>query len=85
MWGRILWIVGLVLLAATVASVVSPWFDLDPTTLRTSRRAVAQLSLAVPLFWPGALPVSPTFLSRPRTLQSRPGYDIVVRDCARLC
>jgi len=33
----------------------------------------------------GALPVSPTFLTKPLTLQSHLAYDILARDCARLC
>ena len=66
MWGRITRIIGLVLLAVTVASVVSPCFDLQPTTLRTNKRAITQFSLAVPFFWPATLPVSPTFLTMPR-------------------
>jgi hypothetical protein len=85
MSGRLLKIVGLVLLAVIVATVVSPWFDLHPTTLRTSKRAITHFSLAVPLFLPGALPVSTTFLTKPRPLQSHQVSDIVARDCARLC
>lgn len=85
MWGRIIRIIGLVLLAVTVASVVSPCFDLQATTLRTSKRAITQFCLAVPFFWPGTLPVSPTFLTKPRTPQWHQAFDIVARDCARLC
>jgi hypothetical protein len=85
MWGHIIRIVGLVLLVVVVASVVSPWFDLQLTTLRASKRAITKVSLAIPLFLPGALPVPPTFLTEPLTLQSHPAYDIFARDCARLC
>jgi hypothetical protein len=85
MWGRIIRIVVLVLLAVIVVSVVSPWFDLHPTTLRTFKRAITQLGLAVPFFWPGSLSFSPILLTRLRPLQSHPGSDIVARDCARLC
>lgn len=84
MGGRIIRIVGLVLLAAIVATVASPWFDLHPTALRASRQAITHLSLA-PIFLPGALPVSATFLTKPRTPQSHRANDIVARDCARLC
>jgi hypothetical protein len=85
MWGRVSRIVGLVLLAVTVASVVSPWFDLQPTTLRTSKQAITHFSVAVLPFLLHKLPVSPIFLTKPRTLPSHPAYDIVARDCARLC
>jgi hypothetical protein len=85
MWGRILQIVGLVLLAVIVAIVVSPWFDLHPTNLRTSKQSITHFSLVVPLFLPGALPVSATYLTKPRTLLSHQANDIVARDCARLC
>jgi hypothetical protein len=82
---RLIRIIGLVLLAVIVASIVSPWFDLHPTTLRVSKRTITHFSLAVPLFSPGALTVSATFLTTPRTLQSHRANDIVARDCARLC
>ena len=85
MWGRIVQIVGLVLLVIVAASVVSPWSDLQLTTLRTSKRAMTQVGLAIPPLLPGALPVPSTFLAGPRTLQLHPAYDIVARDCARLC
>jgi hypothetical protein len=85
MWGRITRIVGLVLLAVIMASVVSPCFDLHATALRTHKRAIIQFSLAVPFFWPRTLPASPTFLTMPRTPQWHQAFDIVVRDCARLC
>jgi hypothetical protein len=85
MWGRIIRIVGLALLAVIVVSVISPWFDLHPTTLRTSKRTITQLSLAVPFFLPGSLSFFPIFLTKLRPLQSHPGSDIVARDCARLC
>jgi hypothetical protein len=85
MWGRIIRIVSLALLAVIVVSVVSPWFDLHPTTLRTHKRAITQLGLAVPFSWPGSLSFSPIFLTKLRPLQWHPGSDIVARDCARLC
>ena len=85
MWGRIVRIVGLALLAVIVVSVVSPWFDLHPITLRTSKRAITQLSLAVPFFLPGSLPFFPIFLTKLLPLQSYQVSDIVARDCARLC
>jgi hypothetical protein len=44
MWGRIVRIVGVALLVVIVLSVVSPWFDLHPTTLRTSKRAISTRS-----------------------------------------
>ena len=78
-------IVGILLLAVVVAAVVSPWFDLDPTAVRTSHRSTTQFSLAVPRVLPGALPGSYTFLTDPIMLQSHSGCDIVTRDCARLC
>ena len=84
MWGRIRQIVGFVLLGVIVASVVSPWFDLEATTLRTSKRAITHFSLLVPPFLPGALRVSPTVLTKPSTLQSHQAYDIVARDCTPL-
>jgi hypothetical protein len=85
MWGRIIRLVGLALLAVIVVSVISPWFDLHPTTLPTSKRAITQPSLAVPFFLPGSLPFSPIFLTKLRPLQSYQVSDIVARDCARLC
>ncbi len=85
MSGRLLRIVGLVLLAVTVALVVSPWFDFQPATLRKSHRAIAHFSFAVLPFLSGALPVSVTILTKLPMLQSHPTYDIVARDCARLC
>jgi hypothetical protein len=84
MWGRLTKIVGLVLLVVTVVSVVSPWFDLHPTTLRTHRRAII-LILAIPPILQRALPVSSFLLTKPPTLQSQQAYDIVARDCAWLC
>ena len=85
MWGRIIRIVGLAVLAVIVVSVVSPWFDLHPTTMGTSKRAITQLGLAVPFFLPGSLSSSPIFLTKLRPLQSHQVSDIVARDCARLC
>jgi hypothetical protein len=85
MSGRLLKIVGLVLLAVIVATVVSPWFDLQPTTVRTSKRAITHFSLALPPFLLGASSVPLTFLTMLRTLQSHQVSDIVARDCARLC
>jgi len=85
MWGRILRIVGLVLLVVIVASVVSPWFDLHPTTVRAFKRAITHFSLALPPFLPGASSIPATFLTMLRPLQSHQVSDIVARDCARLC
>ena len=86
MRGTLTRIVGILLLALVVAAVVvSPWFDLDPTALRTSHRSIIQFSLVVPRVLPGALPNSYTFLTHPLMLQSHSGCDIVARDCARLC
>jgi len=78
-------VVGILLLAVVMAAVVSPWFDLDPTALRTSHRSITQFSLAVPRVLTGALPGSYTFLTAPIMLQSHSVCDIVARDCARLC
>jgi hypothetical protein len=83
MWGRIVKVVGLVVLTVIVAAVLSPCFDLQPTTLGKSHRV--QFSLAVPLFLPGALHASPTFLIKPSTVQLYRASDILTRDCARLC
>ena len=55
MWGRILQIVGLVLLAVIVASVVSPWFDLHPTTLRTSKRTITHVRSCRSTYLPGRI------------------------------
>jgi hypothetical protein len=85
MWGRIIRIVGIVLLAIIVVSVVSPWFDLHPTTLRAAKRAITHFSLALPPFLPAGSSVLPTFLTTLPALQSRQVSDIVARDCARLC
>ena len=85
MWGRIIRIVGLVLLAVIVASVVSPWFDLEPTNLRPSRRVIIHFNLAFQTVVIGALPVSLAVLAAPHTVQSHQTCDIVARDCARLC
>jgi hypothetical protein len=85
MWRRIIRIVAIALLAIIVVSVVSPWFDLDPTTLRAFKRAITHFSLALPPFLPGAYSVLPTFLTMLRALPSHPVSDIVARDCARLC
>jgi len=85
MGGSLTRIVGILLLAVVMAAVVSPWFDLDPTALRTSRRSIIQFSLSVPRVLPGALPGSYTFLTDPLILQSHSVCDIVLRDCARLC
>jgi hypothetical protein len=60
MWRGIIKLVVLVVLIVVVAAVLSPYFDLQPTTLGKSHRAIVQLSLAVPLFLPGALHASPT-------------------------
>ena len=84
MWGRLIKIVSLVLLAVTVVSVVSPWFDLHPTTLRTHRRAIT-LGSAIPPFLQSSLPVFSFFRNRLPTAQSRQVFDILARDCARLC
>ena len=84
MRGRILQIVGLVLLAVTVASVVSPWFDLDSATLRTSKRTGTHVGLATSYLL-SAFPISPTLRTMPPTLPSHQTHDIVARDCARLC
>jgi hypothetical protein len=85
MWGRIIRIVAIGLLAMIVVSVLSPWFDLHPTTLRTFKRAITHFSLTAPPFFPGASSVLPTFLTMVRALPSHQVFDIVVRDCARLC
>jgi uncharacterized membrane protein YphA (DoxX/SURF4 family) len=85
MWGRIIRVVGLALLAVIVLSVVSPWFDLHPTTLGAAKRAITQLGLAVPFVWQGSLSFSPIFLTKLRPAQSHQVSDIVARDCARLC
>ena len=85
MWRGIIKLVVLVVLAVIVAAVLSPYFDLQPTTLGKSHRATVQLSLAVPLFLPGALHASPTLLIKPRTVRSHRAPDILARDCARLC
>ena len=85
MGGRLTRIVGILLLAVVMTAVVSPWFDLDPTALRTSHRSITQFSHAVPRVLPGALPGSYTFLTDPLMLQSHAVCDIVTRDCARLC
>jgi hypothetical protein len=83
MWGRIVKVVGLVVLTVIVAAVLSPCFDLQPTTLGKSHRV--QLSLAVPVFLPRALHASPWLLIKPRTVQLHRASDILTRDCARLC
>jgi hypothetical protein len=85
MWGRIIRIVAIALLAIIVVSVVSPWFDLHPTTLRAAKRAITHFSLALPPLLPGASSVLPTFLTMLRALPSHQASDIVARDCARLC
>src|SRR5215472_9202264 len=85
MGGSLTRIVGILLLAVVMAAVVSPWFDLDPTALRTSQRSITQFILAVPRVLPGALPGSYTFLTDPIMRQSHSVCDIVARDCARLC
>jgi hypothetical protein len=85
MGGSVTRIVGILLLAVVMTAVVSPWFDLDPTALRTSHRSITQFSLAVPRVLLGARPGSYTFLIDPIMLQSHSGCDIVTRDCARLC
>ncbi len=85
MGGSLTRIVGFLLLAVVMVAVVSPWFDLDPTALRTSHGSIIQFSLVVPRILPGALPNSYTFLKHPLMLQSHSGCDIVARDCARLC
>jgi hypothetical protein len=48
MWGRVVQFVGFILLVAIVVSVVSPGFDLYPTTLRASKRGVTHYIPAVP-------------------------------------
>ena len=85
MWRGIIKLVVLVVLIVVVAAVLSPYFDLQPTTLGKSHRATVQLSVAVPLFLAGALHASPTLLIKPRTVQSHRAPDILARDCARLC
>jgi hypothetical protein len=85
MWGRIIKLVGLAVLTVIVAAVLSPYFDLQPTTLGKSHRATVQFTLAGPLFLPGAVHASPTVLIKPRTLPCNHECDIVARDCARLC
>jgi hypothetical protein len=85
MRGRFFQIVGLVLLAVIVASVVSPPFDLAPTALRTHKRAMTHVALAIPLFLRSALPVSKTSLTVLCIEQSHQAYDIVTLDCARIC
>jgi len=85
MGGSFTRVLGILLLAVVVVAVVSPWFDLDPTALRTSHRSIAQFSIPVPPVLPGALPISYTFLTDPLMLQSHVVCDIVARDCARLC
>jgi hypothetical protein len=85
MWGRIIRIVAIALLAIIVVSVVSPWFDLHPTTLRAFKRAITHFSLAPPPFLPSASSVLPTFLTMLPAPQSHQVSDIVARDCARLC
>ena len=85
MWGRVGQFVGFVLLVAVVMSVVSPWFDLHPTTLRTSRRGVSHFSLAVPLFLMHPRSVLAVWLTSMHVQQSPQTHDIVARDCARLC
>jgi hypothetical protein len=85
MWGRVVQFVGFVLLVAIVASVVSPWFDLHPTTLRMSKGGVTHYSLAVSLFLTPAPSDSQIVLTTTRAVQLRQGCDIVARDCARLC
>lgn len=84
MWGRIVRIVGVALLVVIVLSVVSPWFDLHPTTLRTSKRAISTRSRNC-IFLARLAFLSPIFLTKLRPQQSHPGSDIVARDCARLC
>src|SRR5215813_8802511 len=85
MGGSLTRIVGILLLAIIMVAVVSPWFDLDPTAVRTSDRSTMQFSLSVPLVFPGAFPGSYAFLTDPLLLQSHSVCDIVARDCARLC
>jgi hypothetical protein len=85
MWGRIVQFVGFLPLVMIVVSVVSPWFDLHPTTLRTSKRGVTLHSLAVPLFLTHAPSGSRMLVTFARTLQLPQTCDMVARDCARLC
>jgi hypothetical protein len=85
MWGSIIRVVGVVLLTVIVVSIVSPWFDLQPSTGRMSRLSVAQFSLAVAPILLDALMRSTTFLTGRFTLPSHAVHDIVARDCARLC
>ena len=84
MRGRVAQFVGFMLLVAVVAWVVSPWFDLHPTTLRTSKRAITHYSFAASLFLTHA-PSDSQVVTSTRAVQWRPGCDIVARDCARLC
>ena len=85
MWGRVVQFVGFMLLVVIVAWVVSPWFDLHPTTLRTSQRGVTHYGLAVSLFLTHAPSDSQIVLTSTRAVQLHQGCDIVARDCARLC
>jgi hypothetical protein len=78
-------IVAIALLAIIVVSVVSPCFDLHPTTLRVFKRTITHFSLAPPPFLPGASSLLPMFLTMLRALPSHQVFDIVARDCARLC
>jgi hypothetical protein len=78
-------IVAIALLAIIVVSLVSPWFDLHATTLPAFKRAITHFSLAPPPFLPGASSVLLTFLTMLRALPSHQVFDIVARDCARLC
>lgn len=85
MWKPIIRIVGIALLAVIVASIVSPFFDLQPANLRAFKRAITYFSLALPSFLPDASCVSARLLTMLRPLQSHQVFDIVARDCARLC
>jgi hypothetical protein len=85
MWGRILQIVSLVLLAVIVVAVVSPYFDLEPTTVRSAKRDITLFGQAVVPVAEGKLGVSEIFLPKPRMLRWQQACDVVARGCARLC
>ena len=81
MSGRIIKLVGLVVLTVIVAAVLSPCLIYN-RLLGRSHRTTVQFSLAVTLFLPGAVHTFPTLLVTPRTVQLRRAFDILTRDCA---
>jgi hypothetical protein len=83
MWGRVIKVVGLVMLALILASTVSPWCDLAPANLRTSKRI--HVTLALPSVVHVTLAVGLTLPAKVFNPQSPQACDIVARDCARLC